>query len=92
VACVTLPSSALAAVTHMSEKRKPKSPSAIQVKNWQKTVSIEERLNVVSELEKFERIVDTCHNVRFTCSSVHIIRDNAERITRSVKSGTKVCV
>ena len=48
VACVTLPSSALAAVTHMSEKCKPKSPSAIQEKSWQKTISIEERLDVVS--------------------------------------------
>jgi hypothetical protein len=47
VACVTLPSSALAVVTHMSEKCKPKSTSAIQVKKWQKTIGIEERLVVV---------------------------------------------
>jgi hypothetical protein len=38
----------------MSEKRKPKSPSAIQMENWQKTISIEERLDVVSHLEKGE--------------------------------------
>jgi hypothetical protein len=93
VACVTLPSSALAIVTHMSEKHKPKSPSAIQVKNCQKTISIEERLDVVSWLEKHEQIVDTYHNVRFTRSSVHTICDNADRITRSVKSRrTKVFV
>jgi len=48
VACVTPPSFALALVTQMGEKRKPKSPSAIQVKNWQKKISIKEKLDVVS--------------------------------------------
>jgi tRNA1(Val) A37 N6-methylase TrmN6 len=80
VACV----SALAVVTQMSEKCKPKSPSAIQVKKWQKTVNIGERLVVVSRLEKGEQIVDICHNVRFTCSSVRTIRDNADRMKGSV--------
>ena len=92
MACVTLPSSALAVVTQMSEKREPKSPSAIQVKKWQKTISIEERLVVVSQLEKVEQIVDICHNVRFTRSSVCTICDNADRITETGKSVTKVFV
>jgi hypothetical protein len=35
---------ALAFVTKMSEKHKSTSPSAMRVKNWQKTSSIEEEL------------------------------------------------
>jgi hypothetical protein len=38
----------------MSEKHKPTSPSAIQVKHWQKTVSTEELLDAISWLEKGE--------------------------------------
>jgi hypothetical protein len=76
----------------MSEKRKPKSPSTIQVKNWQKTISIEERLDVVSQLEKGEQIGDVCYNVRSTCSSVHTIHDNPDRIIETAKSGNKVFV
>jgi hypothetical protein len=38
----------------MSEKHKSTSPSAIQVKNRQKTISIEEKLHVISQLEKGE--------------------------------------
>jgi hypothetical protein len=36
-------STALAFLTSMSEKRKSASPSAVQVKNWQKTIGIEEK-------------------------------------------------
>jgi hypothetical protein len=36
----------------MSEKRKYVSPSAVQVKDWQKTVSTKEKLDVISQLEK----------------------------------------
>jgi hypothetical protein len=38
----------------MSEKRKSASPSAIKVKNWGKTVSIEEKLHVIMTCEKGE--------------------------------------
>jgi IS30 family transposase len=78
----------------MSEKRKSTSPSAIQVKHWQKTVSIEELLKAISWLEKGEWIVDTCHNVRIVHSCTHTIHDNADRIKDSAKSRTKmfVCV
>jgi len=62
------------------------------VKNWQKTINIEKRLVVVSRLEKRERIVDICHNVRSTHSRVHTIRDNVDRITETAKAGTKVFV
>jgi hypothetical protein len=33
------------------------------MKNWQKTFSTENKLDVISQLEKGERIVDICHNV-----------------------------
>jgi hypothetical protein len=38
----------------MSEKHKSTFPSAIQVKNHQETVSTEEKLDVISQLEKGE--------------------------------------
>jgi hypothetical protein len=38
----------------MSEKCKSTSPSAIQVKNQRKTISTEEKLDVISQLEKGE--------------------------------------
>jgi hypothetical protein len=38
----------------MSEKCKYTSSSAIEVKNQQKTISIEEKLEVISRLEKGE--------------------------------------
>jgi len=69
----------------MNEKRKSTSPSAIQVKRCQKTVSIEELLEAISWLEKG----DTSHNVHScTCT----IRDNADRIKDSANSRTKMFV
>jgi IS30 family transposase len=62
------------------------------VKNQQKTIGIEEKLHVISRLEKGEWIVDICRNVRLAHSSIHTIRDNADRIKESAKSGTKVFV
>ena len=76
-----------------SQKCKPASPSAIQMKNRRKTIGIEEKLHVISGLEKKgERIVVICCNVRLTYSSVHTIHDNAHRIKERAKSGTKVFV
>jgi hypothetical protein len=40
-------------VTKISEKCTSTSPSALQVKNWQKTVGIEEKVDI-SQLEKGE--------------------------------------
>jgi hypothetical protein len=57
----------------MSEKVGSTSTSAIH----------EEKLNVTRQLEKGEQIVDICHNVRFTHSSIHTIPDNVETITES---------
>jgi hypothetical protein len=53
----------LAFLTNMSEKRKSATPTAIQVKNRRKTIGIEEKLHVISGLEKGERIVYICRNV-----------------------------
>jgi len=44
------------------------SPSAIQVQNQGKEIDTEEKLDVRSQLEKSERIVDICHYVRLTHS------------------------
>jgi hypothetical protein len=47
------PTTALAFVTKMSQKNKSTLTSAIQVKkNWQKTISIEEKLEVISQIGK----------------------------------------
>jgi hypothetical protein len=84
-------STTLAFLNNIREKCKPATPSAIQVKNQWTTISIEEELHVVSQLEKGQRTVDICHGVRLAHSSMHKIRDNADTITKSAKSGTKVC-
>jgi len=41
----------------MSEKCKSTSPSAIQVKKWQKTITIEEKLDVMRLLEKINELL-----------------------------------
>ena len=89
---VVSPSTALAVVTKMSEKSKCILPSAIQVKNWQNMVSIEEKLDVPSWLEKGEWIVDICHNVRYVCSSIYTICGNAVKITESAVWGSNMFV
>jgi len=47
----------------MCTKCKSASPRAVQVKNQQKRFSIEENLDLISQLEKGEHIVDICGNV-----------------------------
>jgi hypothetical protein len=68
----------LAVVATMNDKCKSTSQSAIQVKNWWKAICIEEKLDVISRLEKGERIVHICHNVMCPLRSVHTIGDNAD--------------
>jgi len=53
----------------MSGKCKSSLPSTIPVKNRRKTISTEEKLEVISRLEKGERIVDICRNVRIAYNS-----------------------
>jgi len=92
VAGIVPPSTALAFFTKTSEKGKCTSPFRIQVKNMWKTISTGEKLDVISWLENSKQIVDICHNVRFTYSTIRTIHDNADRIRESIKSGTEVFV
>ena len=82
--------STLAFLTNMSEKCKSTSLSAIQVKNRWQTISIDEKLDIISWPEKSEWIVDICHIARLTHSGGHTIHDDADRTEQSVKSETNV--
>jgi hypothetical protein len=62
------------------------------VKNKQKTISFDEKLYVLNQNEKGERIIDIRHKVRLAHSGIRTIRDNAYRIIESAKSGTEVFV
>ena len=75
----------------MSEKCTSTSPSAFQVKNWQRAISIE-GITCKSQLDKGERIVDIRCNVRLADNSLHTIHDYADRVRESAKSGIKVVV
>ena len=55
-------------------------------------MDIEDKLDKISWLEKGERIVDICCNVRLAHNNVCTIHANNERIKESAKSGTKVCL
>jgi hypothetical protein len=76
----------------MSEKGKSASPSATEVKNRRKAIGFEEKLRVMMRREQGERIVDICGNVRLPYSTVHTIRNNADRIKESAKSETELFV
>jgi len=56
------------------------------VKNWQKAISTEEKLDIIIQLEKRQH-----HNVTLAHSSVCAIH-YANAIKESAKSGTKVCI
>jgi len=60
------------------------------VKNRRKTISIEKKWDVISRIEKDEWIVDIYRNVRHAHISIPTVLDNADRITESAKSGTKL--
>jgi hypothetical protein len=70
---IAYPSTALTFLTNISKKYKSTSPSAIQVKNGWKTISIEEKLDIISWLEKGERTVEICCHVRLAHSRVFTI-------------------
>ena len=55
------------------------------LKNQQKTISIEDNVDVISHLEKGEKSVDICCNMRLARSSMRTICDNADRIKESTK-------
>jgi len=52
VADVVPPSTALAFVSKRGEKCKSTSPSALQVKNWQKTISTEDKLDWIKPTQR----------------------------------------
>jgi hypothetical protein len=64
-------------------KNKSTSPTAIRVKNQGHPISTEEKLDILSRLEKGERTVDKCRNIILAHSSLHIIRDCADRMKES---------
>ena len=74
----------------MSVKHKSTSPSAIQVKIWQKTINIEEKLDVINRLEKGEQIVDIRRNIRLAHGCMCTVLDNSDRFVENAKSGTEV--
>jgi len=61
------------------------SATAIQVKNQQKTITTEEKLDVISQLENGEWIVGTCWHIRLIHSTVHTICSNTDRMKLSAK-------
>jgi hypothetical protein len=52
----------------------------------------EEKLDIMSKLDRGEQIVDVWCNVRLAYNSVLTIHGNADRIKECAKSGTKVFV
>jgi hypothetical protein len=76
----------LAFLTSISEKHKSTKPGTIKAKNGQKTNGIEEKLDIISQIGKGERIVDICHNDRLAHSCVYTIRDSGDRIKDTAKS------
>jgi hypothetical protein len=89
MADVVPPSTALVFVTKIGEKHQYILHSAIQVKNRLKAVSNEKKLNIITQLQKGDRTVDICCNVRLHLASVGTVHDNAKRIAESAKSGAK---
>jgi hypothetical protein len=54
VALLVASPTALVFLTNISEKRHSVSHSAVQVKNWQKTISVEEKLDIIIQPETGE--------------------------------------
>jgi hypothetical protein len=76
---VVPPSTTLAFVTQMNEKPKYTSPSAVQVKNQQKTICIEEKFDVRNEVTwKSEWFGDISLDI-----NIHTLCDNADKIIKS---------
>ena len=64
----------------------------MQSKQKSVTISTEEKLDVISPLEKSETVIDIWWNARIVYSSVCTINDNADRITGGARSGPNVFV
>ena len=86
------PSSALVVCTKMDEKYKSTSSSVMPVKNQQKTVSTQEKLDMICQLKKGERIVDIYCNVRLAHGFARTVHDNADGIKETAQSVTHAFV
>jgi hypothetical protein len=75
-------------LTSMSEKCQPTSPNAIQVKNQQKTIGIEEKLYVINGLKKVNELL-TCAIMLRLAHGIVRFSHNADGFKESAKSGTK---
>jgi hypothetical protein len=73
----------------MSEKHKCASPSAIQVKCRRKTIGIEEKLGVISDVKKANKLFIYTAMFCLAHGIVLKIRDNVDRIKEGAKSRTK---
>ena len=62
------------------------------MKNQQKAIATDKKLDVISWREKGEWIVDMCCNDRLTYNSTLTIRDSGDKIKESAQSGSKVFV
>jgi hypothetical protein len=62
------------------------------VKNRQNTVIIQQKLDIINQLETDEQIVAMYCNVIFAHASICTIHDIADINTESARSGTKVFV
>jgi hypothetical protein len=69
----------------MNNKHKSISPSTIQANTQHKTICIDEKLDVISQLEKGEQIYDirVCRNVRLPHSRICTNHDKADRTAES---------
>jgi len=57
------------------------------VKNWQKTISTEEKLDIIIQLQRGRH-----RNVRRAQSSIRTFHYNADGIKESAESGNKFCI
>jgi len=77
----------------MSKEHNSTSPSAVQMKNWQKTITTEDKLDVISWLvKKINKLLTYAIMLRLAHGSVCTIHYNADRIKEDAKSGPKVFV
>ena len=81
-------STPLVCLTSMCEKCHSSSSNAIQVKNQQKIIGIEEKLYVMNQLIKVNELLTCTIMLRLAHGVVRTGHDNADRF----KERTKVCV
>jgi hypothetical protein len=77
----------------MSEEHNSTSPSAVQMKNRQKTITAEDKLDVICRLvKKMDELLTYAIMLRLAHGSECTIHANADRIKEGAKSGPKVFV